>query len=490
MKMLIFVSNRPPRFFYSIYPSGGNMKPNIDRYQFANMPELPQAAQLTNSEQKSASLDTTWLGQYLKFANQASPQTPPLFHTTLGLALLSTAVARRVFVRAGQFKIYPNIYALLISDSTLYSKTSGLQTAEQIIELADLQQFLLPDNVTPESFMAELSHTAPPTLNNWSPADQEAWNQRRTFAAQRAWLIDESARILKLFKQSHGVDMSALILRLFDCPSQLTSTTIRRGQETIHYPYLTLCGPTTPESMRTHLKNTRFWEDGFFARCLLVTPDRDPVDEFYSMFTESPDHLANHINRLAYQRLPMPQPPNPRGDIQPMPEIEAQLSPGIWERWRAYKSGLFQIMIGNEIPKKAFSLYGRMHTTAIKIATLLAVSSFADQPDSDTLIISTQHWAQAHALTEQYRASMHRLLDVSSNFSVDDDAILTEKIISRIRESNNGLSARDLGTSLHLYRERLDHLKSLLVRLVADGILYERTEVTPSGPNKTIYSIR
>lgn len=462
------------------------MNPNSELYQPSHMPELPKDAHLNPDEQQLASLQNTWLGDYINFANQASPQTPPLFHTTFGLALLSTAVARRVFVRAGQFKIYPNLYALLISDSTLYAKTSGLQTAEKIIELANLQQFLLPDNVTPKSFMTELSHTDQPTTSGRSPADQE--KQQRMFAAQRAWWIDESAKILKLLKQSYGVDMLALILKIFDCPSQLTSTTISRGKETIHYPYLTLCGPTTPESMRAHLKNTSFWEDGFFARCLLVTPDRPPVDEFYNMATESPDSLANHINRLTFQRLPMPQASKPSGEIQPIPEIEAQLEPGVWERWRAYKSSLFQIMISNKIPKKTFSLYGRMHTTAIKLATLLAVSSFADRPDSGTLIINMKHWVQAYTLTEQYRASLHRLLDGSSNFSVDDDAILTEKIISRIHKSDNGLSARELSALLHMHGERLSHLKSVLSRLVEDGMLITYDEIPASGPKKTIFS--
>jgi hypothetical protein len=455
----------------------------------AYTPELPRAARLTEAEQTAAAGAGTWLDEYTKYANQASPMTPALFHLSYGLSLLSTAIARRVYVRAGDDVIYPNLYMLLIAPSTLYAKTTGLNVALKLLDVAGLNNFLLPTGVTPQSLISELTHRVPPTFNDWVKDDRDEWQKERLFAAQRAWWMDEAASLLDLFKQKNTADLLGLILKLYGCPPRLTASTVGRGRETVRYPYLSICGPTTPAAMRSHLKNYELWGDGLFARFLMVTPDTAPVDAFYQATLETPSHLAQHLNKLAFQTLQTPK-ENITGVIQAPPAIQAQIQPEVWRKWQAYKSGIFTMLVNKAVPEKLYSLYGRLHTTAIKIAMLLAASDVVDMAEGNPLVIRPEHWARAQMLTEGYRASLHRLVDDASKPVDDEDQELAEKIISRVTSTDKN-TRRELAQSLHMsagaQRARFD---ALLNQLLHDGILEERETKPGRGPTTTRIYIR
>jgi hypothetical protein len=453
----------------------------------AYMPELPRAARLSDEECKKGLNAGRWVDEYVKFANLASPMTPALFHLSYGLSLLTTAIARRVYVRAGDDVIYPNLYMLLVAPSTLYAKTTGLNVSLKLLDMAGLNNFLLPTGVTPQSLITELTNRVPQTFNDWSKDDKDDWQKERLFSAQRAWWMDEAASLLDLFKQKNTADLLGLILKLYGCPAKLTASTVGRGRETVRFPYLSICGPTTPAAMRSHLKNSELWGDGLFARFLFVTPDTAPVDAFYHPTIETPPGLAQHLNKLAFTRLEMPK-ENITGAVQAPPALQAEISPEVWQKWKAYKSGIFALLVKRTVSEKLYALYGRLHTTAIKIAMLLAASDFAEMAEGNPLLIRPDHWARAQMMTEAYRASLHRLVEDASHPVDDEDQELAEKIIDRVETATRN-SRRELAQDLHMtagtQRARLDVIIS---QLINDGVIEEREIKKERGPGtKRIY---
>lgn len=322
----------------------------------------------------------------------------------------------------------------------------------------------------------------PQTYNDWGKDDKDDWQKERLFAAQRAWWMDEAASLLDLFKQKNTADLLGLILKLYGCPQKITASTVGRGRETVRFPYLSICGPTTPAAMRSHLKNSELWGDGLFARFLFVTPDAPPVDAFYPSSCETPPALAAHLNKLAFQRLEMPK-ENITGALQAPAAIQAAIPADVWQRWKAYRSGIFTLLAKKAVPEKLYSLYGRLHTTAIKIATLLAVSDFVDMAEGNPLVIRPEHWARAQILTEGYRASLHRLVDDASHPVDDEDQELEEKIINRVRTSGRNSRrelAQDLHTTAGAQRQRFD---MIINQLIKDGVLVERETKKERGPS-------
>jgi hypothetical protein len=439
----------------------------------AAAPELPKLAWLPENLVTGMASGLAgvggWLSDYIAFACLASPMSPPLFHLILGLTLLSTAIARRVYVRVSNYNLYPNIYALIVAHSTLYAKTTAFEIARRVLQLADLARLMLPVGITPQSLIGELTNRQPDTFSTWELSDQDDWRSERKFAAQRVWLMDEAAGLLDAFDQKHLADLLNQVLKLFDCPDMLTAaSTIARGRQTIRNAYLTICGPTTPSAMRIHLNNRSHWGNGLFARFAFVTPDVQPRRIFYPPEIEIPTSLIDPLRMMALERLPMPEETLP-GEAQTAEALRAQLADNVWKSWDAYHAGLWELICKRAIPEKFYASYGRFHTLAMKIALQLATVDWAGSPGSETVIVTMQHWAKAQMITEELRASLHRMIADTSRVSEDDD--LEAKAIRLLRQSPRGMSTRELAIALSMTdsgrRDQLDHL---VERMRRDGL--------------------
>lgn len=155
-----------------------------------------------------------WLDDYLAFAAQAAPMTPLSFHQAAGLFLVSTAIARRLALPSGIGYLFPNLFALQIAPPAVYKKTSGLNLVSALLETTGLEFLLLPQSVTPQSLMSELSLYLPPAILNTDEAARQVWLLQRAFAAQRAWLLDEAAGLLESFRRDYNSGLIELVLQM------------------------------------------------------------------------------------------------------------------------------------------------------------------------------------------------------------------------------------------------------------------------------------
>lgn len=446
------------------------------------MPPLPKVAQLTDAEIKLGKKAGKFIDDYMAFAMKDAPMSPPLFHQTYALAILSTAVARRVFISVGTNAIYPNLYIMLSAPSTLYTKTTGYKSAMKLIETAGLSHLLMPDGVTPQSLITELSNRPQDNFKDWSKDDQDEWQRERLFAGQRAWWIDEAARLLSQFQQKHLADLLPIVLRLYECESRIKVSTQIRGRETVRNSYLTICGPTTPAALRPHLKTPDYWTNGLFARFLLVAPDTEPVRVFYPDPFPVPDALAKHVNQLTFERLETPK-ESSTSPTPPPPAVAATIMPEVKSRWDNYHAAMFQIISRRNVPEKLHACYGRFHEKAIKIAMLLAVSDWVRMAKGNTLSIQVQHWARAQEITEGYRASLHRMIEDASVPIENEDDELVEKITARLQTSVRN-SRRELATDLHMQTgTKRTNLDLIIDQLIRDEVVIEKEIKKERGPS-------
>lgn len=448
----------------------------------SGLPELPKVAQLSEAEIKQGRKAGKFIDDYMVFAMKDAPMSPPLFHQTYALAILSTAIARRVFVSVGTNAIYPNLYIMLSAPSTLYTKTTGYKSAMKLLETAGLSHLLLPDGVTPQSLITELSNRPQDNFKDWTQDDKDEWQQERLFAGQRAWWIDEAARLLSQFQQKHLADLLPIVLRLYECEQKIKVSTQIRGRETVRNSYLTICGPTTPAALRPHLKTPDYWTNGLFARFLLVAPDTAPVRVFYPDPFPVPPALAKHLNQLTFERLEQPK-ESAIGPTPAPPAVEAKITPEVKQRWDNYHAAMFEIISRRNVPEKLHACYGRFHEKAIKIAMLLAVSDWVRTAKGNPLVIQSLHWARAQEITEGYRASLHRMIqDASTPMETEDDE-LVEKIVTRLQTSSRN-SRRELANDLNMRTGiKRSTLEQVIDQLIMDEILVENEVRKQRGPS-------
>ncbi|MCC6568940.1 MAG: DUF3987 domain-containing protein [Anaerolineales bacterium] len=446
------------------------------------MPDLPKIAQLSEAEIKQGRKAGKFIDDYMVFAMKDAPMSPPLFHQTYALAILSSAIARRVYVSVGTNAIYPNLYIMLSAPSTLYTKTTGYKSAMKLFETAGLSHLLLPDGVTPQSLITELSNRPQDNFRDWAKDDQDEWQRERLFAGQRAWWIDEAARLLSQFQLKHLAELLPIVLRLYECESKIKVSTQIRGRETVRNAYLTICGPTTPAALRPFLKMPEYWTNGLFARFLLVAPDTAPVRVFYPDPFPVPPALAKQINQLAFDRLQQPQ-ENALGPTPPPPSVEAKIELEVKQRWDNYHAAMFEIISKRNVPEKLHACYGRLHEKAIKIAMLLAASDWAKMAKGNPLVIRSVHWYRAQELTEGYRASLHRIIEEAGMPDNTEDDELVERILARVQTSTRN-SRREIAIDLHMQTGmKRSQLDMTLDQLVRDGALIEKEIKGTRGPS-------
>jgi hypothetical protein len=448
---------------------------------FANVPELPEGARLPDTLMAEAEGAGRWLTQYQSFASLASPMTPGEFHEILGLTILSAATARRVCLRVSSHSIYPNLYALLVAPSTLFRKTTGLRIAEGTLEAAGLRRLILPSRLTPESLMTELTGRKPRNYDDWEKTDKDDWQAERQFAAQRFWAVEEASGLLDSFDRQYSAGLLPLVLDLWDCPEVRTVFTLGNGRQTVRRAYLTICGATTPAALKPHLSNPAHWGNGLWARFILLTPTARAAWKFWPEAADIPQALTSPLKTLALEKLPLPKSDNWGGHEPPQP-LTASLAPDVWEHWEAYARALeFELLAREGFSPRLNPSYGRLATLAIKVATLLAAIDWAMGGKSASLVIGLRHWARAQLITEHWRASLHRLIELPDHEGRGDD--LDARILHLLRNAPNGLTSREIAQALSMTRasERAE-VNATLDLLKRDGLIEEFERKGKRGP--------
>ncbi len=322
-----------------------------------------------------------WLKDYCLFSCRAAPMSDPAFHLSTGLFLLSTVVARRTYLQAGIHRIYPNLYQLIVAESTLYHKTTAIRIGEVLLKQAGLDTFLLASRQTPESLVAELGTIRPSTFESWDAAEKKRWLDERAFSAQRGWLMDEASHLLDSFNRDYTAGLLPLVLSLFDCPDREVSQTVGRGRQTVKDAYLSYLGATTPSAVSSHIERSAHWSNGLWARFAMITPQKQIPDwRFFPNDIQIPQDLITRLVNLAKKALPVPRVKETAGDVQvETPQaVPVTLQPEVYAAWEAYAKALgYDMLLQGEIDRRLYPSYGRLYVSAMKVAMLLAVSDWA-----------------------------------------------------------------------------------------------------------------
>ena len=156
--------------------------------------------------------------------------------------------------------------------------------------------------------------------------------------------------------------------------------------------------------MVMHLNSERLWAMGWWPRFALLTPDQDRPD-WRPATTHVPEtNLAEPLARL-YNRLPVnvwPQSPT---------ALDVRLGSTVFQIWQAYDKALRHDLLTPDLPERLWGWYGRAPTQVLKVAMLLAA---LDWGRSDAPHIEQAHLLRAISIVESWRASVHRLLALTT----------------------------------------------------------------------------
>lgn len=190
-----------------------------------------------------------WLEWYVNYTRRT--ESPLSYHLFSSLCVLGAALGRRVFKPKGFFNIYPNYCVVLVGPPARVAKTSAVNIADSLIRNTALCP-VMADKATPEAIIQAL---------------MEKGGHQFFYCPELAVFLG---------KQTYNEGLTQLMLRLLDCPNQLTVRTRARGEETISSPITISMLAGTTMSLFANSTPDQVTSSGFLSRFLIVVENDTP----------------------------------------------------------------------------------------------------------------------------------------------------------------------------------------------------------------------
>ena len=192
-----------------------------------------------------------WLTGYLEYTSEQ--ESPSLFHLWVGLSVLASTLERRVWLDRGYYKLYPNMYIVLVGASARVRKTTAVNTGYGLFREALPNSVWVSQKVTPEALITVFV---------------DGFKERNVSGGS---IVSTELGVF-LGSSKGSVDIMQLLTDWYDCPSMFTYHTQMRGKETMENVFCNMIGATTPQWLKDSLP-PRAIGGGFTSRVVFVYQD-------------------------------------------------------------------------------------------------------------------------------------------------------------------------------------------------------------------------
>jgi predicted transcriptional regulator len=448
-----------------------------------DVPDLPASARLTPAQEREARETGGLLDIYLDWAGRSANQTPMLFHLWAAIFMCGVAIARRLYVHSPwQQKVFPNIYAMNVAISTYYRKSAGMSLAESIMRKV-IPHLIMPNPGSSEGLITLLSGRPPADFADMAGKKRDLVIKGMSFAACRAIMREELSGLFKAMGSDYMRGMKEYLMQAYDCPDYLEFFTNSKGLIIVQHVGLSLIGVTTPAELANSI-SINDWYNGHLARFALLTPEPDYKERPALTAPLSSTTIEDRLRAL-YELLPAPPALDAlNGDDPPVMESWSLVCK-CWDLCHAYAEALRQMTAPDStLDDRLRAIYGRLHVLALKVAIILAALDWSILGDRATKpIIEHRHWYRAQIITEEVRASCHRLL---AQLNRNTDSLVEEKIGSLLARNPMGLTVRDLVRHTGFSRKAINEA----IEALADaGAIYREERKNAHGPSTHVYKL-
>lgn len=211
--------------------------------------------QTTNNIQTNAQPSTeSFLDEYLSYTRKQ--ESPEMFHLWCALSVLSVVMGRKCFIDRGYYRLYPNLFTLLVAGSARCRKSTAIAIATRLLNdiVAQGRLKVVSGKITPERFIEELVQIPDPSAK---PGEVK-------FRTPDILVVSSELSVM-LTKQSYGEPLIHILTDLFDCPSEWTYKTKNKGDVTLSDVFITILGATTPTGVAHGIPATAL-QEGFASR--------------------------------------------------------------------------------------------------------------------------------------------------------------------------------------------------------------------------------
>jgi Protein of unknown function (DUF3987) len=386
---------------------------------------------------------------YHEWATEATDAVP-IFHDLSCTILLSAIVAGSVRLETSFGQIVPNLWGLILGDSTTTRKTTAMRMAVDMLNKLDPFMVMATDG-SPEGLLTGLS---------------ERPNKVSIFHKDEVSGFFDSIN-----KKDYLAGMPETLTQLYDVPPTYTRL-LRKSKVTIEQSaFIFFCGGI-PERVYDNLSEEYVFS-GFLPRFLVVSGDAE-INKLRPMGppTESGEGKKSVIfSTLAdlYEAYSVERPIIIGGQpVEMAPRVKAELTQKAWAEYNRIESLLTKNADESSIPGLALPTFERISRSLLKMALVLAAAR--QTPKKGKITVSDNDIKNAAFYIQDWgRYSV----DMITNAGKKTSEKLLDKIVKTIREKP-GIPRADLTRRHHLSKREADEVVAtledrMLIRLEKHG---------------------
>jgi hypothetical protein len=313
--------------------------------------ELINMPQLVGSPQSS-----TFLDEYRAWASSATDAIPE-FHDISMLIVLSAIVATSVKIETSIGYIVPNLWGLLLGESTVTRKTTAMRMAIDFLMAMD-PAMLVANDGSSEGMLQAVS---------------ERPNKSSIFHRDEVSGLFDS-----MMHKDYMSSMQETLTHLYDAPL-VYRRRLRKETISIESPSFVMLFGGTPDRVYASIDDS-FVYSGFLPRFLVVIGDRDEDSKIKPLGPPKEINLAKRaviMNKLAdlYENYACDVDQKIGGvKMKTSPRYMARLTADAWGANQEFEMMLIRAARTSLLPNLALPTFDRLSKSLLKISVILAAT--------------------------------------------------------------------------------------------------------------------
>lgn len=215
--------------------------------------------------------------------DESKPDTeiPGIFAMWSGIAGISCALGRRMWIDMGTYRVYPNFFIVFVASSGRFRKSTSVLMIERILRMLNPVPNIIAQKITPEALIEAVKCTA---------VDVE--KQSIQDEATGFVLVDELSSFLN--KDSYQAGLAPLLIQFYDCKDTFEYRTKQRGIERINNACLGLLGASTVDWIRNAVPEDAVG-GGLTSRMVFVYVDKPSPPVAITTFSDKKKRLLERL---------------------------------------------------------------------------------------------------------------------------------------------------------------------------------------------------
>ncbi len=363
---------------YSAYSDHGGLEPDQPGDEEEPSIDIPKAVLLTETERAEMAAETSFIEDYVSWA-QSLGDAAWQYHQAGAFIVLSTLFSSRVILPTSYGNLAPNLWFMILADTTLTRKTTAMDLAMDFIEELDSDALLATDGSI-EGLLTSM-----------------AMRPRRA----SIFLRDEFSGLLEMIsKRDYYAGMLEMLTKLYDGRSQ--KRVLRKETIEVRDPILILFAGGIKERILSLLDHNHVGS-GFLPRMLFIAAESDvsklkPLGPPTEVALEKRDALLATL-RDVHNHYNTSEEVQAIGNQIALPKSwEAVLTDDAWVRYNKFEASLLQLGMDSSQKDLTTPTFDRLAKSGLKASVLLA----AVRRKASTVVVEERDVVRAFYYIEQW----------------------------------------------------------------------------------------